>query len=197
MWQTLNQLDIEAFLWLNNLGSPIYDPLWMWITDWGFIPLVVVMVFFLVNTYQWRKTIIAAAVVGLVILIVDQLCGNIIREMNIRLRPCHMEELAGKFRAVRYDMTGYCGGMYGFVSSHSGNAFALAVFSIVALKGKVKQIGWWMFVWAFIIAYSRVYIGTHFTGDVIVGGMIGCFFGWLGGYVFLKLISKKIKFCKR
>ncbi|MBY0425524.1 MAG: phosphatase PAP2 family protein, partial [Cytophagales bacterium] len=36
-----------------------------------------------------------------------------------------------------------------------------------------------LFIWSFWIAYSRVYLGVHFPGDVVVGGAIGVFWGWI------------------
>lgn len=34
-------------------------------------------------------------------------------------------------------------------------------------------------VWAFCNCYTRVYLGVHYPGDLLVGGIIGGFGGWL------------------
>lgn len=173
MWDTLNDIDIKIFLFLNNMGIPQLDRFFMAVTDWAFIPFAVMVAYFFFTRIDKKLLPLALILLGIAILISDQLCGNVIREMNIRLRPCHMEELQGLFRPVRAELTGFCGGQYGFVSSHAGNAFALAVFSSMALKGRVKHIWCYTLFFAIVIAYSRIYIGTHLTGDVVVGGAIG------------------------
>lgn len=173
MWDTLNDIDIKIFLFLNNMGIPQLDRFFMAVTDWAFIPFAVMVAYFFFTRIDKKLLPSALILLGIAILISDQLCGNVIREMNIRLRPCHMEELQGLFRPVRAELTGFCGGQYGFVSSHSGNAFAMAVFSSMVLKGRVKHIWCYTLFFAIVIAYSRIYIGTHLTGDVVVGGAIG------------------------
>ncbi|MBO4960719.1 MAG: phosphatase PAP2 family protein [Flavobacteriales bacterium] len=198
MWDTLNDIDIKIFLFLNNMGIPQLDRFFMAVTDWAFIPFAVMVAYFLFTRIDKKLLPLALILLGIAILISDQLCGNVIREMNIRLRPCHMEELQGLFRPVRAELTGFCGGQYGFVSSHAGNAFAMAVFSSMALKGRVKHIWCYTLFFAIVIAYSRIYIGTHLTGDVVVGGAIGATAGVICALIYrweaphiIRILEKK------
>lgn len=199
MWDTLNDIDIKIFLFLNNMGIPQLDRFFMAVTDWAFIPFAVMVAYFFFTRIDKKLLPSALILLGIAILISDQLCGNVIREMNIRLRPCHMEELQGLFRPVRAELTGFCGGQYGFVSSHSGNAFAMAVFSSMVLKGRVKHIWCYTLFFAIVIAYSRIYIGTHLTGDVVVGGAIGATAGvicaliyrWAAPHI-IRILEKKV-----
>ncbi len=82
-----------------------------------------------------------------------------------RLRPCHQLE------QVR--IVGECGGLYSFISSHAANTFAIAFFIGLTLK----NIKWFVFLfsWAVIIGYSRIYLGVHFPFDII-GGMFWALF---------------------
>ena len=199
MWDTLNDIDIKIFLFLNNMGIPQLDRFFMAVTDWAFIPFAVMVAYFFFTRIDKKLLPSALILLGIAILISDQLCGNVIREMNIRLRPCHMEELQGLFRPVRAELTGFCGGQYAFVSSHSGNAFAMAVFSSMVLKGRVKHIWCYTLFFAIVIAYSRIYIGTHLTGDVVVGGAIGATAGvicaliyrWAAPHI-IRILEKKV-----
>jgi len=56
-------------------------------------------------------------------------------------------------------------------SAHSGNSMAIAA----SLGFKVKKL--WLaiilFLWAFLLAFTRLFFGFHFLSDVIVGGIIG------------------------
>lgn len=187
MWETLNDWDISLFLALNNVGCKALDPVFMFITDYAFIPFGALILYFFWTKLGWKRMLVALIFIAITIYFSDQTCGNYIRDMHIRLRPCHMPELAGKFRSVREWETGFCGGQYGFLSSHAGNAFALAVFASMALRGQVRYIWWYMLGFAALIAYSRVYIGTHLTGDVIVGGLIGAAYAVLFALIYRKI----------
>jgi undecaprenyl-diphosphatase len=43
----------------------------------------------------------------------------------------------------------------------------------------------WMFIWAPLVAISRVFVGKHYLGDVLVGALVG----GLAGYAFARLAS--------
>jgi undecaprenyl-diphosphatase len=60
-----------------------------------------------------------------------------------------------------------------FPSGHAGNAFAGAV----TLSRTVPRLAplWWTLAAA--VAYSRVYLGVHYPGDVITGGIVGALVG--------------------
>ena len=65
-----------------------------------------------------------------------------------------------------------CGGKHGFFSSHAANSFALGYFLMSFAKvPKFLKISIWMFL--FLIAYSRIYLGVHLPLDVIVGSLWG------------------------
>ena len=65
-------------------------------------------------------------------------------------------------------------GAYGFPSNHATNMAAAAAVLSVAYPGGA-------FVFAAvagIVAYSRVYVGAHYPGDVLGGLLLGSFVGW-------------------
>lgn len=82
----------------------------------------------------------------------------------------------------------HCGGKFGFASSHAANFFAMAVM----LGQLFRQRNWWIAVLtiATIVAYSRIYLGVHYPGDVLVGGLIGSGAAWLG-FRFYRILSKR------
>ena len=54
-------------------------------------------------------------------------------------------------------------------SAHSANWFALAMTLLVFYR----RSAWFMFPMAAAVAFSRVYNGVHYPGDVLVGGILG------------------------
>ncbi|MBA2852162.1 membrane-associated phospholipid phosphatase [Methanococcus maripaludis] len=46
-----------------------------------------------------------------------------------------------------------------------------------------------MLLWAFLVAFSRVYVGVHYPHDVLGGMVLGIIFG----YIFVRFSEKIIK----
>jgi len=64
-----------------------------------------------------------------------------------------------------------------FPSGHTIEAFAIAVaFSILIPKRKYIIP---IFIWASLVAYSRMALGVHYPSDVLSGMIIGALIGWL------------------
>lgn len=83
----------------------------------------------------------------------------------------------------------YCRGLsrgsYGFPSCHAANSFALA--SFLTLLFANRKLSLFIFAWAVLNSYSRVYLGVHYPGDLLVGAIIGTAAGlamaFAAGYV--------------
>ena len=71
---------------------------------------------------------------------------------------------------------GYRGGKYGFVSSHAANAFGVVTFLSLLFRRKSLTLG--LLFWAFLHSYTRIYLGVHFPGDIVCGGLLGALVGW-------------------
>ena len=56
-----------------------------------------------------------------------------------------------------------------FPSGHATTAFAAAA----ALAVMRPSLRWWAFGLAAAVAFSRVYLGVHFAGDVLAGALLG------------------------
>lgn len=175
MLEQLLQYDEDLFLFLNGLGSPTWDGFWMFMTKTrNSAPLYLLLLYFTYKNFGLKKTGVVLVAVALMITCTDQL-SNFFKFGIGRLRPCHDPEISTAMRLVK----SYCGGQFGYFSAHAANTFAPATFFTILFRGRVRYMGVLLFLWAGIVAYSRIYIGVHFPLDVLTGAFVGTVFGWL------------------
>jgi undecaprenyl-diphosphatase len=115
----------------------------------------------------------------------DQLSSGFFKPFFHRLRPTHHPLFCNEVDTV----LNYRGGLYGFISGHAANSFGFAVFSALLLKNRVYT--WTVLIFAFINAYSRIYLGLHFISDVVVGMLVGAIIGYIV-YKIYKFSRQKI-----
>ena len=184
--QYLETLDTRLFLFLNGKHNAFFDFVMYWFSDkliW--IPMYVVIAFFIVRHYKINGILILLCI-ALVIAICDQTASHLIKNAVQRLRPSHEPALAG---LVHLSKAGP-GGLYGFVSSHTANAFGLATILYFVLDDRFSVLKYWLFIWAALVSYSRIYNGVHYPGDVLVAIALGALIGWMISKLY-RLIEKK------
>lgn len=183
--ETLVDLDEQLFLYLNNLGNTTFDAFWLTITNkFSSIPLYILLVYLLYKNFGWKSMLIALLVTALMITITDQF-SYAVKHAVERLRPCREPELAGLGRYIAG-----CGS-FGYFSGHATSSFALAVYLSLIFKNTYKYFFALLIIWAFIVSYSRIYVGVHYPGDVITGMLVGSGIG-LGCYYLYKFTLSKI-----
>ncbi|MDX2442800.1 MAG: phosphatase PAP2 family protein [Bacteroidales bacterium] len=186
MIEFLDKLDKSIFLFLNGIHSPFWDNLMYWISgDTSWLFLYIILLIGLAIKYRWRMIFVVLAV-ALVITASDQFSVHFFKEIFMRLRPCHDPEISGLVHIVN----DHCGGKFGFVSSHAANTFALAMLTSGLFKN--KYFTWFIFAWATIVSYSRIYLGVHYPGDIIGGALLGIFLGWVVFLLYQYLDNKVV-----
>src|SRR5580704_12824529 len=126
MLEQLKSLDTSLFLFINSKHNSFFDFIMYWASDrWIWIPFYAVLLYFLFKSFG-NKAVFILLLIGIMITLSDQLSSAVIKDLVKRPRPCHDESLIDKVHLVN----GYCGGAYGFVSSHASNSFALSLFLI-------------------------------------------------------------------
>ncbi|MEA3504437.1 MAG: phosphatase PAP2 family protein, partial [Bacteroidota bacterium] len=176
MLETIQNIDTNIFLALNGLHSPFFDTLMFWISHkLTWIPLYLFLVYLIIKNYKLKSYIFLIAI-GLLILLSDQLSVHLFKEVFQRFRPCRPES---PIHELVHIVNNHCGGKYGFISSHATNTFALAIFLSAILKKFYRYFPITIIIWATIVAYSRIYLGVHYFGDVLGGAIFGSLLGLL------------------
>ena len=188
-WQQVHQLDQHFTLTINSWHSTFTDPIWQFFSDkivW--IPMYVAIVALLIWKLGWKKGLLVVAAAALTFGFCDQV-SNIVKHAVARIRPLNDEFMTASGLHILET-----GGGYSFFSAHAANAFGLACSTFIGMKGCMeakrswlKVYGGWIFFWAAMVSVSRVFVGKHYLGDilvgVVIGGLAGTLFGWLSGYV--------------
>lgn len=189
----MERIDQSITLWLNAISPAWLDSFWVFMSQikvW--IPLYVAVAALLIWRLGWKKGLVAVACVAAAFAAEEQV-NNLIKAAVGRIRPCNDPDmLAAGLRVLE------TGGGWSFPSGHAHNSFGFAMSTSMCLKTDEKANWKWytgfIFVWAALVAISRIMVGKHFLGDVITGALLGTvisfFFAWLS-FIIGRFIDKK------
>ena len=185
------RLDQDITLAINSIHTQFTDLVWQTFSNshvWFALYLIIAA--FLVWRAGWKKGLVFVLSMALCLLACDQF-ANLIKFYVCRLRPCHDPYMLERGLRVLEDK----GGLYGFFSSHAANSFGFAVCVSQGIKAARKQsynwFAWVMFIWAALVSVSRIFVGKHYLGDILVGTLVGLVLGSvfasLGHYICSKI----------
>lgn len=169
----ITQIDIKILDFIQQiLKSNFFDVLFTQITRLGdngilFIALAIGLML----CKKTRKTGFALALSLLISFIA---CNIIIKNTVQRIRPFDIKEVE-LIISKPHD--------FSFPSGHSWHSFATAT----VLGAYYKKHRIWLYIVAFLIAFSRLYLYVHYPTDVVFGGILGIFSGAFA----VKLINYK------
>lgn len=185
--------DMNATLWINNgIHGNFSDQFMVFMSDIAiWVPLYTIMAVFLFKELGWKRALMACAAAGLVFFCCDQM-ANFVKDTAGRLRPCYNENMvSGGLRMLEKR-----GSLFGFFSGHAANSFGFAVCIIACLRiGSPEHkrfpglvaLG---LLWAALLSLSRIVVGKHFLGDVVIGAIFGTFTAYIITRIYKVLVSK-------
>ncbi|GAA4313946.1 phosphatase PAP2 family protein [Compostibacter hankyongensis] len=173
--QDLLKFDYRLFFVLNgHWHAPWLDTIFPFFRNPFFwAPLYLFLVLFMLINFRWRGWWWVLFFL-LTFAVTDYTCGNIIKDLTLRMRPCNDPVMSQHTRSLVP-----CAGHHSFPSNHAANHFALAMFLFLTLR---ERFGRWMglfFVWAFLVSYAQIYVGQHYPTDIVAGTALGLVIGTL------------------
>ncbi len=169
-------VDVELFYLVNGIRNVYLDWFMLiisWLGEFGAIFIVIGLLSWVLDKKNGKKLFFMFLIaLGLKFLI----CDLIFKGVFFRDRPFVALEGVRQFGKVWMNSS--------FPSGHAFTAFAGAVI----FGSKYKKLRVWLFVFAFLTLFSRVYLGMHYPSDVVFGGL----FGYLIGLFVLWLDREKI-----
>lgn len=184
MIENVVALDKSITLALNGSGSLYADGLMLLITHtltWVPVGLVVLYVVFK-NSDMTHFALVVIAMTLCILLSngLSELCKALVG----RLRPCVDPSMAPHLHLAG----GYSVGGFGFFSAHAANTMSVGVF--LAMLFRRRRLSVFIFLWSLLNGWSRVYLGVHFFGDVLVGFAVGLAGGLLLYAVYSRLTAR-------
>ena len=172
-WNALIEFDKQLLLMVNGSESLFLDGFIKTLTTAStWIPLYVSL-FYLVlkNNDTVQKIMLVVLCAGLCVLFAGAIDDGIVKPTVARWRPTHDPEIGMLVDVVN----GYRGGNYGFFSAHACNTFSIALFFSLLVRSKLFSV--FMIGWSLINCWTRLYLGVHYPGDILVGLIWGSIVG--------------------
>jgi undecaprenyl-diphosphatase len=184
MLSCLERVDATLFVWLNGHQDPSLDVLMPLVTQLGHgivVAVLLLLVSLAARSCWWGRATTAG--LSLAALALTGLANTTVKRVVARPRPLSYflksdrapEGCATLDSSFRPRILDERVGKWSFPSGHSQAAFAGAT-ALVGLLG-LRFLP--AFGVAFLVAYSRIYVGAHFPGDVLGGALVGALGGWL------------------
>ena len=189
MFDKIIEWDRELFLSINSFHSPFFDGIMTTLSARApWIPLYLIIAaslffslkfnfankdkpFISIEKKDFRFGLIAFIGILIAFALSDFL-SNQTKYIVERLRPGWDPLTIHLARVLEANRNSFS-----FVSSHATNVFGFATITSLIFKKKWYSI--FIFSWALLVCYSRIYVGRHFPGDILGGALLGFIFGYL------------------
>ena len=189
--QSYIEQDKELLLQWNGSDSIFWDGvIWVATSTYIWVPFALALLYVLFKNKSPKEALLVLTMVALTIALADQIASGICKPFFARFRPTQDPEIMYMVDLVY----GYRGGRYGFISSHAANTFGVAVFVSLLMRNKLLSVV--LILWALLNAYTRIYLGVHYPGDILFGTLAGSIVGLLV-YLLYKKISQRMVVSKR
>lgn len=179
-------MDKMITLWLNGSQSLYLDNVaWTSTQTLTWLPFLLALLYVVFREHDMRHFLFLIGIVGISILIADQVASSIFKPLVERWRPSQNPYISHTVDVVK----GYRGGLYGFFSSHAANTFAIATFFALLFRHRATTLS--LMAWALLNVWTRLYLGVHYVGDVLAGMVFGLCLGVLAHRCYSRIFHQE------
>lgn len=172
--------DIALLNWLNHHLITHFVPILRFISyTTTFISITLVLVVLLISIVKKSKSIRKKFFIFTAVLILVAIVSQGLKIFVYRSRPFTTYPFIEKLSE---------GGGSSFPSGHTLEAFAMAAALSISFSNKKIMIP--IYLWAMLVAYSRMALGVHYPSDVMAGILIGTLIGWIVPSIFNRFTSR-------
>ena len=162
--EAIGRVDFAAFQWLRAHHFPLLDVIMAGLSDvarGGAIWIALAFLIAFLYRARWLAVVQVLLAIALAFLITD----HVAKPFFNRARPF---QTYAESRVYGYRPT-----TPSFPSGHAASTIA-GVCALTRLAPEARSIFW---VFALLVAFSRVYLGVHYPADVIAGALLGLAIG--------------------
>lgn len=183
--EVLQDIDRELLLAVNGSDSLYLDRVVRTLTNGlAWIPLYLSMFYLVVkNNDNFRRLLFLLGGVAVCYLLAGAVDDGIVKPLVARWRPTHDLQIGALVDVV----DGYRGGKYGFFSAHACNTMSIATYFCWIARSRRLSIT--LVIWSLVNCWTRLYLGVHFPGDILVGLIWGVTVG-TGVYFLYRRITR-------
>ena len=179
----------RLFLFVNRHYSNIADFFFLYLTNLG-DGIIAALLIVILLWISFRDALTFLIITLLITIIVNILKDHIFPELNRPVAYFGTSEILHLIPG--YDPPT----LSTFPSGHTATAFSVGLYLSILIKNRYLKL--FLFLVAFLVGYSRMYISAHFPADVVTGALIGVFITlacyYLMGMVKSSWIDQKIRY---
>ena len=188
-------LDVRVFRRLNgSIANPVFDGIMPLASNFDKSRIMVIVIWSALVIFGKARGRWAALMLIPIIVASDQLTSSVIKPLVERMRPCevlgtvHLWYGARGWITTSAEVTRSYKASFSFPSSHAANITASMLFLGLVYRRWLAP----LLAVAFIVSFSRIYIGVHWPSDVAAGMALGAGIAWLAYKLFKRFYREGV-----